>query len=279
MAGVTNMMGTLGATFGGRPLAHMVNAYGWQTSCHYLAYFGVFVALCVWLFVRDKKNALVQENLLASLSSIFKIKQMWIIGAIGGVLYLPITAFAELWGVPYLMAVYGIGNEHASQATVMIFVGTAIGSPIFAFIANYFASYKKAIAICAMGSLVLFIVVAQATYFPYAVIFLMLTLIGFMTGGQVLAFSIAKDNSPESMSGTAMGFTNALVSFVGLVFQPLLGSILDFFWGGGVSETGVRTYDIQNYQYAISLLPIALIAVVALLYFTKETYKKISSKQ
>ena len=275
VAGVANMMGTLGATLSGRPLATLVNNYGWQNACLCLAAIGLCLAPLIWIFVHDKKHAHDHDiSLKKSLAAILKNKQLWLVGIIGGVLYLPITAFAELWGVPYLMRVYGINNQVASQATVMIFIGMAIGGPVFSYVSKHLRSYKKTMLLCAFVASLLFVGVSLADRFSYNSMFIMLFGIGFMIGGQVLAFTLARNNTHDRFNGTAMGFTNGLISLVGMIFQPFLGKILDFFWSGEIAENGVRIYTIENYQWAIFTLSLALIASVVMLLFVKDNYSK-----
>jgi len=274
IAGVANMMGTLGATFSGKPLATLVNNYGWQNSCLGLALIGLIIAPLVWIFVEDKKRAKNSTSFMESFLSIAKTKQIWLIGLIGGALYLPVTAFAELWGVPYIMKVYGINNQQAAQATVMIFIGMAIGGPVFSYIAHFFKSYKTAILICAVAASSLFVALSFADYFSYNTIFIILFGIGFAIGGQVLSFTIARNNTSDAFNGTAMGFTNGLISLVGLIFQPFLGKILDIFWSGEITENGIRIYSLENYRYAIFVLAATLIISVLMLVFVKDNYKK-----
>ncbi len=274
VAGVANMMGTLGATFSGKPLATFVNNYGWQNSCLGLAAVGLAITPLIWIFVQDKKRSARSVSFRESFWSIAKTKQIWIVGLIGGALYLPITAFAELWGVPYMMKVYGINNQEASKATVMIFIGMAIGGPVFSYVAHYLRSYKKTILICAVTASALFVALSFASHFSYSTVFVMLFGIGFAIGGQVLSFTIARNNTSDAFNGTAMGFTNGLISLVGLIFQPFLGKILDIFWCGEVAENGVRIYSLENYQYAIFVLAATLILSVVMLLFVKDNYKK-----
>jgi predicted MFS family arabinose efflux permease len=274
IAGIANMMGTLGATFSGKPLATLVNNYGWQNACFGMALVGLIVAPLVWILVQDKQRGKHAVSFKESFLSIAKTKQIWLIGLIGGALYLPITAFAELWGVPYIMKVYGINNQDASQATVMIFIGMAIGGPVFSYIAHFFRSYKTAILICAVAASSFFVALSFADHFSYNTVFIILFGIGFAIGGQVLAFTVARNNTSDAFNGTAMGFTNGLISLVGLIFQPFLGKILDIFWTGEIAENGVRIYSLENYRYAIFVLAAALIISVIMLVFVKDNYKK-----
>lgn len=260
-AGLTNMMGTLGGNFAGKPLALLMNKYGWTNVLNIFVFIGVIVACMAFLMMKDKKSTNTQsyETLKQSIMTIFKNKQIWIAGCVGGILYLPITAVAELWGVPFLMNTFKISNDQGSLATNLIFIGTAVGSPVFAFIAKRLNSYKKTLQITALSAFALMILVSYSVHFGLMAAYCMLFLLGFSIGGQVLAFSVAKDHVDNAHTGIAMGFTNALISFFGIVFQPLMGVLLDWGWTGKTAATGIRIYDALAYQHAMLSIPVVIL--------------------
>ncbi|MDP5012803.1 MAG: hypothetical protein NWQ29_03785, partial [Alphaproteobacteria bacterium] len=86
----------------------------------------------------------------------------------------------------------------------------------------------------------------------------------------VLCFTLARNNSAADISGTAVGFTNGIVMMGGIIFQPLLGHILDVFWDGAVTGSGVRLYSTHAYQMSILTIPICLLLCVVVLRFIKE---------
>lgn len=266
-AGLTNMMGTLGGNFAGKPLAMLMNAYGWTTVLNIFAGLGFIVAAMAFFLMQDKKDANPQEAapLKAALGSIFKNKQIWLAGCVGGILYLPITAVAELWGVPFLMNTFKISNDQGSLATNLIFIGTALGSPVFAFIANRLNSYKKTLQLTAISAFILMILVSYSIHFGLTFAYIFLFLLGFSIGGQVLAFSVAKNHVLDAQTGVAMGFTNALISFFGIIFQPLMGSLLDYGWKGALSENGIRIYDAIAYQNAMLSIPVVIVIAMILI--------------
>jgi Na+(H+)/acetate symporter ActP len=97
---------------------------------------------------------------------------------------------------------------------------------------------------------------------------------GILTNGEVLVFTCAKNNESPRNAGTAIALCNALIMFAGLIFQPVLGVLLDFFWTGATSEHNLRIYEITCYQKAIMTLPICLVIAYVLSLFMKETIEK-----
>jgi MFS family permease len=111
---------------------------------------------------------------------------------------------------------------------------------------------------------------SQNLYTSFAIVFL----IGVFTAAEVLVFTCAKNNASARHSGTAIALANALVMLAGSVFQPVFGVLLDLFWTGGLSSSGVRLYDISCYNKAILTLPICLVISFALSIFIKESMEQ-----
>jgi MFS family permease len=278
MSGMTTMMGTIGGTFGGPPLAWMVNNLGgWRQASLILAAAGLAMTIFSWIMVRDhprghKPHHTNEIPLRKSLALLVTNPQVWLIGLFGSIMWLPIAAFAELWGVPYLMHTYSIDNEQASFATVMIFLGFAFGGPIAAWLSDKFQSRKFAMKLSAILLFIVFSMIVLGPKIPLVLMFALLFAGGIFIGGQVLVFACVKESLPRRISGTALGFTNAIVMMSGIIFQPLLGELLDMFWDGTIGPGGVREYTEAAYQAAMIAFPIAIAFSYMLLYFIKETH-------
>jgi sugar phosphate permease len=278
MLGMTNMMGTLGGTFGGPPLAWMVNHMGgWRQATMILAYAGVVMTLFSWVMVRDHPRSHMPHQgheipLRKSLALLLKNPQVWLIAVFGSLMWLPIAAFAELWGVPYLMHTYSIDNEYASFATVMIFVGFAIGGALAAWVSEKLKSRIRTMKISSVFLTLIFSAIVFGPAIPLPLMFALLFVGGVCNGGQVLVFACVKEILPRRISGTALGFTNAVVMMSGVIFQPLLGELLDLCWDGTLAADGVRIYSETAYQTAMIALPVGFVVSFLILYFVKETH-------
>ncbi len=279
IAGMTMMMGTFGGMFGSSPFALLVNGFGWRSAMLVAAFVGVGVALASWLIIRDYPKDIEQEGsnpsqapLLQGIKMVASNPQNWLIGIYGCMMYLPLSAFAELWGVPFLMERYGIDNELASRGSIMVFLGMALGSPLGAWLSNYCQSRKKIMSWAALGTLISFAVVIYVPNIPLNLMFGILFLGGLISGGQILYFAAAKEVSPPHNSGTTIGFTNCLVMTSGPIFQPLLGWLLDLAWDGKVTAAGMPIYSLITYQYAFSAVIVSLLFSWIIVQFVRETY-------
>jgi sugar phosphate permease len=282
IAGMTMMMGTVGGIFGGRPFAILVNAYGWRLSMLIASLVGVAIALTAWLVVRDKPSTNkdlsethgANESLLDGLKIVATNPQNWLIGLYGCMMYLPLSAFAELWGVPFLMQLYNINNETASIGSIMVFLGMATGCPLGAMLSNRYKSRIKIMSWSAVGTLMAFLVVFYVPNIPLNSMFVLLFVGGLFSGGQILYFAAAKEISPNETSGTTIGFTNCIIMLSGFIFQPLLGMLLDFAWDGKMTFDGTPEYSVLTYQISFSAVAVSLLFGWFIIQFVKETYPR-----
>jgi MFS family permease len=283
IAGVTMMMGTLGGLFGGAPFAYLIELYGWREAMFILASGGIAVIATCWFLIKDSASGEPQNTgshgLLVGLKSVVRNPQSWLIGIYGGLMYVPISAFAELWGTPYLMNLYNISSEKASFSSAMVFVGMALGCPLFAAISDKLKSRVKVMSWASLLTIPPFMAVIYIPNIPLEVTFSLLFVAGLVCGGQILYFAAAKEINNPNYSGTTIGFTNAFVMVSGVIFQPLLGLIIDLAWDGLVNADGTPMYSIGDYQQAMATIPICMVAAWIVMLFVKETFPATKTEQ
>lgn len=279
LAGITMFMGTLGGSLN-TVFALIVEWVEWRLAIMIFAGIGVFIAAMAWFLMKDKNDKTLktipedENNIIDGLMTVIKNPQNWLVGLYGCAMYLPLSAFAELWGVPYLTQIYGVSAKIASRACIPVFIGMGMGCIISAWISNLLKSRKKVMSWSAVGTLACFLVVFFMPTIPFELMCIMLFLGGLLSGGQILYFAVAKENTPLRYSATVVGFTNALVMCSAMIFQPLLGKILDLTWQGTLTEDGMRLYTIENYQTAFIALAFAFVAGWVLMLFVRETFNK-----
>lgn len=278
IAGAGVMLGSFGGMLGNSPLANAVNAYGWQKTMFYAAILGGAIALISWLVIRDNPNGTQQKqtrktSILSDLKTIATNKQNILIALYGCFTNLVINVFAELWGVPFLMAVHNINNEVASQGTTAVFIGFAMGCLLSGIIVEQIKSHIKIMSLSALS-----IIIGFGSVFwipmPFNLTITILFFTGILAGMQVLYFTAASRNSPKNAAGTTIGFINTFVVLGALLFQPILGYVLEFFWDGSVKESGIANYSVSAYQNALSVILVCAFAAFIVTFFIQETYPK-----
>lgn len=279
VAGITNMMGTLGGTFSGAPFAWLANGYGWRQALYLCSAIGLVVMLTSWLFIKDKnpkhfegRQHSKQIPLQVALRQLLQNKQVWLIAGYACFSYLPISAFSELWAVPFLMKIYSIPNETAAQGNILLYIGTALGSLLAAWLSDFIESRKKVMMSFLLAAILLFYVIIFWNGLPLWLMFSLLFFVGIFSGAQVIGFACINEMYPTSMSGTASGLTNCIVMMGPIILQPLLGLVLDLVWDGRLTEAGIPMYTYQNYQASMVTILVCLFFGVILLTLSRETY-------
>jgi sugar phosphate permease len=276
--GLTMLLGTLGATFGGAPLGLMVENLGWRYAFTIVAVVGFSLAFTIYLIVRDRpaetNTKILPTNTKSVLSGLFQVittKQIWLLAIFGCFMYVPLAVVADLWGTHFVVELYHIDCKIAASMITTIYIGVAVGSPLTVMLSDYTKNRKLAMYLAAIGSLIFYSIIIYVRDIPIEWMYVFMFLGGFAFTGQNLAFAAVAESMPLSSSGVAVGFLNMIVMLSGVIFEPLVGALLDWHWNG-VMVGGVPAFTAENYRMALLPIPIVLILATVILIFIKETY-------
>lgn len=283
MSGFSVTLGSMGAIFGNISLSAMVTHLGWQQTIQIAAAAGLVLAVVIYLVIPDKRSRsrshhMPEEtsyrNLFKGLWQLLKNRQIWVNGIIGGLVYIPTSAFAELWGIPYLEQAYHYSKMSAATTISMIFLGWAVGGPLMGIISEKIRLRRLPMTLGSLVAAILISIVLYVPFLPKVVVALMLFIFGVCSSAQILVFAIGRENSRFELAGTVVALTNLFVMLSGVIFQPIIGIVLDSRWNGLIMQ-GVRNYTLADYQYALSVLPLGLIIACILTLFLRETHCKL----
>lgn len=262
VAGITELLGCIGAISGQIPVASSVHHFGWRPTLYFLAWAGFGLTVLVSLIIRERSPRQEQDHCLPeqlsirdSLKFVLHNSQSWAVGLYAFCVFAPITIFAALWGVPYLVARYGISTPLAGSACAMIWLGMGLGSPIAGWISERINSRKKVLSGCALLGVIIMLIILYLPGIPLKLMFVLLFIFGMATSGQALSFNLINDNMPSKVIGTAMGFNNLLIVISGAIFQPFVGFLLEQTWHGKILN-GAPVFSITGYKIALVLLPL-----------------------
>lgn len=285
MAGLTNMMGCLGGCVANRPMVWLMSLTGnWRFTMMIMALLGLGLSVIIVAFVPGPLFSLSSDEskdppLLKSLFSLMKSPVMLLIGIVGGLMYLPVSLFSELWAGPFLQAIHGVSKEMASWWNTVFYIAMGFGGPLVAWLVPWFkGNYAKVMALSSLFLTGFFCVLTFSKSLFHGLGFLssfqgsllLAVLIGIAMGGQVLAFSLATDYAPKRLVGTASALTNALVMGLEMIFQPLFGKILDFYGTKDHSVASGVVYSSMAYEKATMMLCGALLLSYILLLFLQK---------
>jgi MFS family permease len=284
VAGLTTAFGMASAIFSVIFLTKFVQLMGYKNALYTTLITGVVLSVFIILFMRNKpkiplattskvvRAPLSFRELLHSLRIVLLKPQMWLIGIIGCLFYLPASVFLDLWAVSYLQTVYGVTPEVASYVVSMTFVGWIIAGPSIGMLSDHFKRRRLPLLICATMAAVMLAIVFYVPNISISYLYVLFFFIGIFCGAHPLCFALGKENNPNSISGTAVAVTNTLIMLGGLIFQPVVGLLLDYHTGTNGVTGAIPVYTPADYTYALSVVPIGLMLAIVLTFFLKETY-------
>ncbi|MBY0293074.1 MAG: MFS transporter [Alphaproteobacteria bacterium] len=284
VVGFTLLAGKVGAALGQAPLALLIDTLGWREAMLYVVVpIGLVLTTGVWYFVEDNPSegplvvtSVVDtrlKTLFIRLKDIIIDYRIWSLGFYGALMYAPMLAFVDLWGVPFLMKLYTIERAVAGSITTMFYVGIGIGSPMVAIFSDYFKVRKTPMIIGAVLSLLCNFVIIYVPEIPLIGMYGLLFSAGVAFSSQPLIFSSVCQLTPHASNATAISFTNMIVMMLGLVLQPLVGWFLEWIWEG-LRDNGIPVYTISDYRFALASIPICLVLSLLLMPLIPETFPK-----
>jgi len=281
MAGIATALGMLGAIVGTISMSALVARMGWQSTLYYSVWAGLILTLILWIVLRDRnpnqtsidngsKQALAPRvnEVLQGLLKMCVNPQMWINGTIGCLTFLPITAFAELWVVPFL-GVVGFSRSDAALGASMMFLGFALGGPCWGLLSNYWKSRRIPLI---LGSLLAAIFMLILILFPTtskAWMYSLLFLVTLSASAEILVFAVSNDQNPKEVCATAAAFTNMFTMIGGALLPPIIGTLLDT---AIELKEGLPVYSASDYTLALMAIPVGLVLAAILSFCLRESY-------
>lgn len=288
ISGIATALGALGGIVGEVALEKLVNDVGWRSTVLISAWMGVFLAIILISVIRDRRKDQIKAHIHINWHEVFhgffliiKNKQIWLNGLIGCLMYLPISAFAELWGKPYLEVAHGFTSLQSAYAVSTLFSGFAIGGMALGLISDSLRNRKKVMLAGAITALIAILLILGISTLNASLLFILLFVFGFSFGAEVIVFAIGRELSLKSAAGTAIAFTNMLVMLGGAIFQPAIGALVDHFAGANLENAIINpaTYGAHAYTMAMYVLPIMLVIACLLILGLKETHAKLVHAQ
>lgn len=281
MAGIATALGMLGAISGAISMSVLVSKMGWQATLYYSVWAGLILAVVLWLVLRDRNSNEANTDsetsftprvyeVLQGLLKMVKNREMWVNGIIGCLTFLPITAFAELWAVPFLETV-GFSRGDAALGASMMFLGFAVGGPCWGLLSDNWKSRRLPLMlgsiIAAIFMLILILFPSPSKLWMYS----LLILISLAASAEILVFAVSNDQNPKEVCATAAAFTNMFTMIGGALLPPLIGKILD---SAIELKEGLPFYSSSDYTLALMAIPVGLVLAAILSFYLKESYQR-----
>ncbi|PWU07492.1 MAG: hypothetical protein C5B43_00255 [Verrucomicrobia bacterium] len=285
LSGLTTALGMLGAIMGATLLSRLVDTVGWESSWEIAGISGLALALLLMIVIpkppaweqrrREMYKKEEKKFFLKGLITVLKNPQTWIIGFIGGALFLPLSLFADLWGIQYIMNVSKVTKTEAATAISLLYFGWLIGSPLAGWFSDFVGRRKAPLFWSALASGILFSLMLFFHTIPFWLLCSLLFISGLLCSSEVVTFVAGFEANQKYLKGTAMAVVNMIITIVGGLCQPLVGYLLVFLTKNRIAETGLSTLNTAtDYRLAMIILPVILFLGAFVCFFMKETFIK-----
>lgn len=285
VAGSTTSLGMCAAMFSENYLGAIVERVGYKSSLYSTLIAGVILTMVIFLIMRNRPESRLAPNggeaqnlsvkeLIISMRSMLANKQMWLIGIIGCLLYLPASVFLDLWGIPFLKGVHYLSTEQASSAISMAFIGWILSAPLIGSLSDHIQKRRLPLVVTSCLAACVICVLFYMPHLSTSALYILLFLLGASCGSHPLCFSLSRENNPNRMAGTSIAVTNFLIMMGGVICQPIGGILLD--WHSvHAFKNGIPVYSPSDYTIALSIIPLGLIVGALLTLKLKETHCRI----
>lgn len=266
------------------PLAWLAYEFGWRVSFVVIGSACLVFTLLAWWIIADKPtqkgmeavceeiagNTEAGRTILSDLSVILKERHFWAIAVWfvfrGGALF----GFFALWAGPFLMDVYGLSKGSAGGILSMIAFAMIFVSPIIGHLSDKTLKSRKKVLVWSsvLNSLLFLWMALYFEYFSQPLLYLLFFLMGVtISSVGTIAITSTKEFFPLEIAGTAMGTMNLFPFIGGIVFQPLMGYVLD---KAGKTD---GAYSSSAYKMMIWVYFLTSLFALASIVLSKETLK------
>lgn len=257
-------LGTVLATF---PLVFLNDIIGWRNSFILIGTIGVLVGISIYCIVKNtpkehgfdtpdlEENIPQKINIIQGLISVFKNKATWYNSIIMFSLVGVATAFTSLWGVSYIIDVYGVSKSMAAFIISFFTYGFVCGSIIMNFLFNKVKGSKfKIIKIGATINLLIwiFIVIICKVKPPILLLPIVFFIIGCINMAHLQAFSDVKYKNKNEYSGLSTSIVNTS-EFIG---SGLINLVIGFIIMSNSSNL------VNGYKYGFTVFIIMSIVTI-----------------
>lgn len=286
VSGASQAIGSLGALVGTTPLALLVEAVGWRGAFATIGAVTLALAGACALLVRDRPEDLGVPPLaprpagrppglrqvLGGIPAVARNPWSWPPVLASSLVYGAFVAWAGLWGIPYLVQVYGLPRVEASKLLALTALGLLVGAPLMGWVSDRWLVRRKAPLVAAAG---LYTLVWAALALPAEPVALrwigpICFLLGLGSSAVVVVFAAVLEVNDPRHTGVAIGFHNLPVFLSFALMQWLTGVLLDVRWAGAAVD-GARVYPLAAYRGAFTLCLAAAAAALASALLVRET--------
>ncbi|MFN7096428.1 MAG: MFS transporter [Gammaproteobacteria bacterium] len=277
--GLVTTLGMIGGVLGDVGLSHLVVTAGWRAAVLLSAWVGVALMLVFYFIPEMRHHSFTRgergqqwQQLRKQTWAILCMPVIWLNGLAGSLLYVPLSAFGELWGVSYLQTVQNLSRVEAAIAVSWLMCGWAIGAPLAGWLADKTGNRYRVVIAGSAISLAVILYILHTQFASHTGLFSAMLMFGIMCSGQILMMVIVRDVCPHYLLATGMAVTNMIIMAGGIIFQPLIGELIKSHSNALISNAKSVAVN-QNYTHAMYVIPAAILLAIVVLVFQMLLHK------
>ena len=265
-----------GAIIGQTGVTAVLSYMSWRWVIVVATLFSIPLAAFLWLALSrncpTELNSPTHHSKKIPFSKALKVVlrrgHVWRMGLIYALLAGVVFGLGGLWNLP-LQEAFGRSEAQAAELTSWMFLGLAIGCPLFGYVADR-TGWGRGLLLagCIGTSLILWPIIFVSTPWPWLLVVTCFLLLGFAVSSSALTFPLACSGVSPEFAGTTVAVVNCLGLLGAAVFLYLPGSILAI---AGSQELNALQHSLSGYFIAAVLA--SCIALVVLVRAIRRTSK------
>ena len=268
IVGLTETLGLTCSVLGTIYFAVIINQLGWRYALYTLGFIGIFIAFVCFKLIPTSENKPVKiTRQLKLFIKTLNNPIAWLNGIYAGIVFSIVTVFAALWATPFLQLKFNTTLTTATSLSTMVFLGAAIGLPLFGQLSILFSKRKPLMLFSCFSTTCLLLIVIYVDFSSLWLFALTMFAMGVCCSSYLLTFSISNELAPKGLKSTYTGFTNALAVITAPLLQPMIGFVVD------ASANHEEIYHLIDYQRGLVSIPIAMVmAGIIALFLPEKTH-------
>ena len=243
ISGAFAAIGGLGWLSAATPLAVLSAHIEWRGSFIVVGIITLLLAFAGWFLIADRPDTEGistpskpgatkgdTRSLGKGLARVLSEKYFWPLAIWAFLMGSTLFAFFGLWAGPYLIDAYKLTPAAAGNVLSMIAIALIVGGPVVGFLSDQVMHSRKRVLVAAsIVHVACWYTMAQFHgSLPEVLLYTIFFCMGISTGAAgILAVTTAKELFPPEITGAALGTINLFPFVGGMLFQPVIGMILD----------------------------------------------------
>jgi sugar phosphate permease len=276
---LTIIFGTVGAAIGGTPLKLILINFGVEHTMEFLSAFGVVVGIVIYFVVHNHPPHIHKDDLttvyanahpFTDIQRIIRSPQGWVIAIFGMLMYVPIATIGDAWGVSFIERACKTTEVISPTVISTMFIGASLGSPFFAYLSDAVQSRRDPMLWGAFITTILWSVIIFVPGIPLSAMYILFFLAGFTYASKCITFVSICEVMPRNMSGISIAFVNMVVMTSGVIFNNLIGYMINSHWGGAILHN-IPHYSEGDYRFGLISIPFVLLLSTLMMWRMKES--------